>query len=94
MYSTPFVLDKDRNNKHKVVNDVEKSMETSTQIPFLRSQVDPRSFSKTQHGTFMGSYLDNRSNSLPKNQIRKARLTKKKEAGWNSFIKPISKYNA
>ena len=54
LYSTPFVLDKDRSNKHKVVEDVQRSMETSTQIPFLRSQVDPRTFSRTHHGTFMG----------------------------------------
>ena len=73
MYATPFVLDKDRSNKHKVVNDVEKSMETSTQIPFLRSQVDPKTFSKTHHGTFMGSYIDNRTNSMPKNQMKKIR---------------------
>ena len=73
MYATPFVLDKDRSNKHKVVNDVEKSMETSTQIPFLRSQVDPKTFSKTHHGTFMGSYMDNRTNSMPKNQMKKVR---------------------
>ena len=73
MYATPFVLDKDRSNKHKVVNDVEKSMETSTQIPFLRSQVDPKIFSKTHHGTFMGSYMDNRTNSMPKNQMKKVR---------------------
>ena len=73
MYATPFVLDKDRSNKHKVVNDVEKSMETSTQIPFLRSQVDPKTFSKTHHGTFMGSYMDNRTNSMPKNQMKKIR---------------------
>ena len=73
MYATPFVLDKDRSNKHKVVNDVEKSMETSTQIPFLRSQVDPKAFSKTHHGTFMGSYIDNRTNSMPKNQMKKVR---------------------
>ena len=73
MYATPFVLDKDRSNKHKVVNDVEKSMETSTQIPFLRSQVDPKTFSKTHHGTFMGSYMDNRSYSMPKNQMKKVR---------------------
>ena len=79
MYSTPFVLDKDKSNKHKVVDDVPKSMETSTQIPFLRSQVDPKTFSRTHHGTFMGSYMDNRSYSLPKNQMRKQRQIKKRE---------------
>jgi len=54
MYATPFILDQDKSNKHRVVNDIEKSMENSQQIPFLRSQVDPKNFSKTQHGTFMG----------------------------------------
>ena len=30
MYATPFILDQDKTNKHRVVNDVEKTMETST----------------------------------------------------------------
>lgn len=58
MYATPFILDKDKTNKHRVVNDVEKTMEMSTQIPFLRTQIDPKAYSRTHHGTFLGHYVE------------------------------------
>ena len=35
-YATPFVLEKDLNNRHRVDKQVEVSMEQTTQIPFLR----------------------------------------------------------
>lgn len=68
MYATPFILDQDKSNKHRVVNDVEKTMTMTTEIPFLRTQIDPKNFSKTQHGTFMGSYINDRSYSAQKGQ--------------------------
>ena len=92
MYATPFILEQDKANKHRVVPDVEKTMGNQGEIPFLRSQVDPKSFSKTHHGTFMGSYME-RSYSQQAQAARKIRVSKKREAGWNSYIKPISKYN-
>ena len=39
-YATPFLLEEDRDNKHRVIPAVEKSMEQTYQIPFLRSKID------------------------------------------------------
>ena len=46
-YDTPFVLEKDPGNKFRVVNEVEKTMPTHTEIPFLRTHHDAQAFSKT-----------------------------------------------
>ena len=48
MYDTPFILEKDKANRHRVEKKVETTMEQSTQIPFLRTQHDAFAFSKTQ----------------------------------------------
>ena len=37
MYATPFVLDKDKNNRHRVEDGVKKTMPENVEIPFLRS---------------------------------------------------------
>ena len=93
-YATPFVLEKDPNNRHRVDMGLQKSMEQSSQIPFLRDHtVKNTNFSKTSHGTFMGNVIGTRSHSINPNQQRKHRVMKRREQGWDNYIKPISKYN-
>jgi len=57
LYDTPFKLNKEPGNKFKVVNDVERSMNLSSEIPFLRTQVNAMDFAKT----FTGPFGPNRS---------------------------------
>lgn len=42
MYATPFVLERDPGNRHKVDGLIEKSMNYPSSIPFLRSKLDSR----------------------------------------------------
>ena len=53
LYDTPFLLEKEPGNKFKVLNDVEKSMNMHSEIPFLRAKVtNPMEFSKTHTAGF------------------------------------------
>ena len=52
LYDTPFVLEKEKSNRHRVERDVEKTMEQSSEIPFLRTQMDGFKYSRTQNGGF------------------------------------------
>ena len=100
MYDTPFILEKDKANRHRVEKKVETTMEQSTQIPFLRTQVDAFAFSKTQGPGLGGNVFAeaaNRSFSQgmkSQMQVKRQRNLRKKEQGWDNYIKPISKYNA
>ena len=99
MYDTPFVLEKERSNRHKVEKQVETTMEQSSQIPFLRTQMDGFKFSKTQTGFANTVFADAGSRSFSqglKAQLyqKRVRHLKKKEQGWDNYIKPISKYNS
>lgn len=47
LYDTPFKLQKEPGNKFKVVTDVERSMNLTSEIPFLRTQVNAMDFAKT-----------------------------------------------
>lgn len=51
-YDTPFLLEKEPGNKFKVVNEVEKTMRTHSEIPFLRTQIAPEDFARTHTGGF------------------------------------------
>ena len=53
-YATPFLLGKDKSNRHAVVEEVKRTVGQTSEIPFLRTQIDPMKLSKTHHGTFMG----------------------------------------
>ena len=52
LYDTPFNLVKESGNKFKVVNDVEKTMDKQSEIPFLRTQINAMDFAKTFNGPF------------------------------------------
>ena len=98
MYATPFLLEKDRTNRHATNTEVKKTVAQSSEIPFLRTQIDPMKLSKTHHGTFMGQYFGNNQQAAA-TQAERARAIKlqriaRKEQGWNNNIKPISKYNS
>ena len=62
-YSTPFILQKDPSNRHKVAEEVKRTLNQSTEIPFLRTQFDPMKISRTQYGTFMGQYIGSAMNT-------------------------------
>ena len=45
-YDTPFLLEKEAGNKFRVVNDVERTMDKQSEIPFLRTQINPLDYNK------------------------------------------------
>ena len=96
MYATPFLLDKDKSNRHAVATDVKRTVCQSSDVPFLRTQIDPMKLSKTHNGTFMGQYFGNAhaSNQAERAHAIKLNRLARKEQGWNNNIKPISKYNS
>lgn len=70
-------------------------MDKSSEIPFLRTQIDPHKFTKT-YGSFGNVFSSTgRSMSLgvKNTELKKIRSVKRKEKGWDNYIKPISKYN-
>jgi hypothetical protein len=52
MYDTPFLLQKEAGNTFKVCDDVERTMRNQSEIPFLRSQINPSDLSKTHTAGF------------------------------------------
>ena len=46
-YATPFILNKDKSNRHRVAEDVPRTVGQTTEIPFLRTQINAMSLSKT-----------------------------------------------
>ena len=104
-YATPFILQKDKSNVHRVAEDVPKTVGQTSEIPFLRTQIDPMRLGKTINGNFgAGGFFDAKrvqpspnmtfqSQSERLEQLKLRRLARK-EAGWNNNIKPISKYNS
>lgn len=50
IYDTPFRLQKEPGNKFKVTEAVEQTIGVSSEIPFLRTQINPADFSKTWNG--------------------------------------------
>ena len=88
-------MEKEPGNKFKVVSAVEKTVGNSSEIPFLRTQIDPQQFAKTYQNGF-GLYSTGRSFSSVKERkkAKQVRSLARKEHGWNNYIKPISKYNS
>lgn len=78
LYDTPFYLQKEKGNRHKVVEDVKTTMGQTTEIPFLRTQIEAMQLSKTHHGTFMGDYLGGataaRSQSMNRQRMQVHRM--------------------
>jgi len=89
MYATPFTLKKDPGNRFSTDPLVEKSMMLTTHIPFLRSKLDSvivragRDAVKREKGM----------RGLTEQKVRKIKNLNRRELGWNSYVKPISKYN-
>lgn len=96
LYATPFVLAKDTRNNHKVDPLLPKSMEQSSGIPFLRSKIDSMMIKDGQTGGFDDYAIPSqpgRIRGLSNHKVRRIRTLNRKEQGWNSYVKPISKYN-
>ena len=99
-YATPFLLGKDKSNRHAVVEEVKRTVGQSSEIPFLRTQIDAMKLSKTHHGTFMGQYFGQNTaasyaaTNADRDHAVKLRRMARKEQGWDNNIKPISKYNS
>ena len=102
-YDTPFLLQKEPGNKFKVVKEVETTMPGHhAEIPFLRSHIDPKEFSRTHAndfwaaGGFTGANSPKRALSQVKDRKKAISLKRKmrREIGWNNFVQPISTYNS
>lgn len=74
-YDTPFLLDKEPGNKFKVCDAVEKTVRIQSEIPFLRSSIDPNSFSKTYTSGF--SMGVGNSSMMSRSGRKKTRTVKK-----------------
>jgi hypothetical protein len=102
-YATPFILSKEKSNRHRVAEEVKRTVNQSSEIPFLRTGINAMKLSKTHtsnFGSFMGTTggftqgsgaFQSQNDRLE--QIRAKRLARK-EQGWNNNIKPISKFNS
>ena len=93
-YATPFILQRDVSNRHRVDDNIKKTVNQTTEIPFLRTQFDAMKMSRTQHGTFMGQYFGEGDNQEARAKAIKLKRLARKEQGWDNNIKPISKYNS
>ena len=105
-YATPFILNQDKSNRHKVMEEVKRTVNQSSEIPFLRAHYDPVKLAKTHAGGFGGAG----AGPLPSQNLTggggafmttnermeqlKLRRLARKEQGWDNNIKPISKYNS
>lgn len=72
-------------------------MEQSTAIPFLRSKLDSKLVREGTNDETYGmirTVPGSKIRGLSSHKVRKIRTLNRKEQGWNSYIKPISKYNA
>jgi len=63
-------------------------MDKLSEIPFLRTPINPTDYAKTYSGGFF-SITDKKQRQRAKTFKRLA----KQEQGWNNYVKPISKYN-
>jgi len=92
-YATPFYLEKEAGNRYKVDEKIEQSVDSYDMIPFLRSS---RKFSPKRKGSTISHSMGMKTGPMRKS-IRTSdkayRTVKKKELGWNSYVKPISQYN-
>jgi len=73
---------------------LEKTMEQTTAIPFLRSKLDP-SLIKVNNDNYntIRSHNGSGIRGMSSGKVRRIRQLNRKEQGWNSYVKPISKFN-
>ena len=91
MYDTPFVLKKDKTNKYKVTDGIEKTVRIQSEIPFLRTTVKPSELSKISK---LGFGLSTKTaTNRERRQAKTLKRLSRKEIGWNGYVKPISQYN-
>ena len=62
-HATPFFLDRDNSNRHRVLDEVRNTVGQSSEIPFLRTQLDPMKLSRQNNAYGLGRYLSNNSSS-------------------------------
>ena len=79
LYDTPFLLEKEPGNKYKNRDEVERSMNNSSEIPFLRSPYEPMDLSKTHTAGFglkgtQQSYFSSQRNSTSKQREKARRI--------------------
>ena len=107
IYATPYVLDRDVTNKHKVIKEVAKTMQFNGAIPFLRTPLEEwktkqagsprrsprgRSVPHQMAQTFTSGFAGSERSSK-RHVSRKRKHQIRKEEGWLNYIKPISKFN-
>ena len=44
-------MNKDKSNRHRVVEDIPRTVNNSSEIPFLRTQIEPMKLNKTMQGS-------------------------------------------
>ena len=80
-------------NKHKVSNQITKSIEQMDHIPFLRQDVPYECF---QHNKAFGRRHMTVSNGQPATHsvhVSPSEVQRRREENWQGYIKPISRYN-
>ena len=105
LYATPFILDRDISNKYKVNQKNVTTQFQNNTIPFLRcpqtewkaavGSPRTRSIGDANNTYSQGFNKGNSSRGSSQNiSLGRKRLREvRKENGWDSYIKPISKYN-
>lgn len=88
MYATPFVLDNDKTNRHRIHAELERSTEKelSTMIPFLRDHDNLDERIKAEND---GRSLNQR---VGKSAVTRKHI-RRREMSWNNYCRPISFYN-
>ena len=109
LYATPFILDRDISNKYKVNHKNVSTQGQNNTIPFLRApsaewkaavgsprtrsidqgQTYSQGFNKSGAAASVHSRGSNNSVNITRRRLKEVR----RENGWDSYIKPISKYN-
>jgi hypothetical protein len=88
MYATPFVLDQDKTNKHRIHQNLESTTEKelTTMIPFLRDHDALQERVKAEND---GRQLDlNIGRSAASRKC-----VRRRELSWNNYSRPISFFN-
>ena len=93
--SNRFILTPDITNKYRVNSVVAETVFMPNSIPFLRDQrnVSNQTFSKVNDTSFAATAAKIRAQVHIRAQSTILKRKKKREVGWDNYIKPISKYN-
>ena len=88
MYATPFVLDQDKTNKHRIHSNLEGTTEKelTTMIPFLRDHDALPERVKAEND---GRQLDQRVGKSAATR----KVVRRRELSWNNYSRPISFFN-